>query len=47
LRETFDTLFPRPADAADIMLFRLTYAPQETRRSARRPLADVFRTGRA
>lgn len=43
LRPRFDTVFPRPSGSADIILFRLTYAPIETRRSARRKLTDVVR----
>lgn len=36
------SLMPRPTDHADIMLFRLAYAPSETRRSVRRRLEDVL-----
>ncbi len=39
----FDRLYPRPSDSADIMLFRLAYAPLEQTRSVRRRIDDVFR----
>ena len=38
-------LMPRPPDHADIMLFRLAYAPIESRRSARRYLDEVLTLG--
>ena len=42
LREEVDALFERPRDGADVMLFRLAYAPVENRRSVRRRLDDVL-----
>lgn len=42
LGDRFDRLYPRPSDSADIMLFRLAYAPIEPSRSVRRSIDDVF-----
>jgi len=42
LRAEVDALFERPPDHADVMLFRLAYAPVEPRRSVRRRLDDVL-----
>lgn len=42
LKAEVDALFARPPDGADVMLFRLAYAPVENRRSIRRRLDDVL-----
>ena len=38
----YGRLYQRPVDHSDIMLFRLAYAPLETRPSLRRDLTDVY-----